>query len=127
MLHCSEASEMSVLDRQRSVLKWQNEKQLGPHPPLSYFNGNNDQVQLNYLPPSNDQGLCEVVNGAMKPDPDVEEDDDFRKLLNYGNCSDFEISSALPRTVSCPPNVAAGKQSCKKRKADKIQNLKVCI
>lgn len=131
MLHClnskSENSEMSVLERQRSRLKWQQE-QLGQHPPFTYFNGND---QLSYLGLNSDQGLCElVVNGAIKPDPDNGWNDDFRRLLNYENGSEFQMTSALPRTASCPPNVissasAAGKESNKKRKADKTQNLKV--
>lgn len=138
MLHClnskSENSEMSVFERQRSRLKWQQE-QLGQHPPFTYFNGND---QLSFLGlNSTDQGLCElVVNGAMKPDPESGWNDDFRRLLNYGNGSELEMSSSLPRTASCPPNVissasasasAAGKESNKKRKADKTQNLKVFI
>ncbi|KAH6780053.1 hypothetical protein C2S52_011290 [Perilla frutescens var. hirtella] len=138
MLHClnskSENTEMTVLERQRSRLKWQQE-QLNQQPPLTYFNGNQ---QMSFL---SDQGLCElVVNGAMKPDPGIENgwNDDFRRFLNYGNDAEFEISCALPRTASCPPNVAAiiekeaalissaaGKESCKKRKADKTQNIKV--
>nr|AKN09644.1 basic helix-loop-helix transcription factor [Salvia miltiorrhiza] len=134
MLHClsstSENCEMSVLERQRSRLKWQQEQLSQQQPPiLPYFNGND---QLSYLGFHGDQDLCELVvnGGAMKPDPGIE-NDDFRRFLNYGNGGDLEMSCNLPRTVSCPPNVAAsvdsaaGKESCKKRKADKSHNLKI--
>ena len=132
MLHClnstSENCEMSVLERQRSRLKWQQQQQehLSHHHPIPYFNGND---HLSFSGFHGDQALSDLVlnGGAMKPDPDVEHDD-FRRFMNYGSgTTDFQMSSALPRTVSCPPYVAAaasvdsaaGKESCKKRKADR--------
>ncbi|KAL1554283.1 transcription factor bHLH63-like [Salvia divinorum] len=132
MLHClnsttSENCEMSVLERQRSRLK-QQEQLTHHHPPIPYFNGND---HLAYSGFHGDQALSDLVlnGGAMKPDPGVEHDD-FRRFMNYGTgTTDFQMSCALPRTVSCPPYVAAasvdsaaGKESCKKRKA---HNLKI--
>lgn len=132
MLHClnSENAEMSVLERQRSRLKWQQQQQehlSQHHPPMpSYFNGNDHH--LAYSAFHGDQALSDLVlnAGAMKPDPGVEHDD-FRRFMNYGTATtDFQMSPALPRTVSCPPYVPAasvdsapGKESCKKRKADR--------
>ncbi|KAK4437759.1 Transcription factor [Sesamum alatum] len=151
MLHClnttSGSSEMSVLQRQRSRLKWQQE-QLIQHPPVAYFN-ENEGLGASLLTLNNDQGgLGEMMlaGGAMKPDPGVENgwSDDFGRVLNYGNGSEFEMSYPIPRTLSCPPNVAAamaevaaskgkaaalstdaGRESSKKRKPDKTHNLKV--
>ncbi|XP_047944868.1 transcription factor bHLH63 [Salvia hispanica] len=136
MLHClnstSENCEMSVLERQRSRLKWQQQQQehLSHHHPIPYFNGND---HLSFSGFHGDQALSDLVlnGGAMKPDPDVEHDD-FRRFMNYGSgTTDFQMSSALPRTVSCPPYVAAaasvdsaaGKESCKKRKADRSPKI----
>ncbi|KAG8368229.1 hypothetical protein BUALT_Bualt15G0023500 [Buddleja alternifolia] len=129
--------EMSVLERQRFRQKWQQ-------PVTTYFGENCDFLT------SNDRGLDEMLaNGAMKPDPGMENgwSGDLGSVLNYGNGSEFEIGNAIPRTVSCPPNVAAamaevaagkgkgkeaamssaatGRESFKKRKADRTQSLKV--
>ncbi|KAK4401529.1 Transcription factor [Sesamum angolense] len=146
MLHClntnsASTTDMTVLQRQRSRLKWQHEH-LIQHHPLAYFNENDALLTLD-----SDQGLGEMLPPeAMKPDPGEENAwiDDFGRVLNYGNGSEFEMCYPLPRTVSCPPNVAAamaaevaskgeeaalssdaGRESSKKRKADKTQNLKV--
>ncbi|KAL0365531.1 UNVERIFIED_CONTAM: Transcription factor [Sesamum angustifolium] len=150
MLHClntnsASTTDMTVLQRQRSRLKWQHEH-LIQHQPLAYFN-ENDASGASLLPLDSDQGLGEMLPPeAMKPDPGAENGwiDDFGRVLNYGNGSEFEMCYPLPRTVSCRPNVAAamaaevaskgkeaalssdaGRESSKKRKADKNQNLKV--
>ncbi|XP_011088410.1 transcription factor bHLH63 isoform X2 [Sesamum indicum] len=150
MLHClntnSGSTDMTVIQRQRSRLKWQ-QQQLIQHQPLAYFN-EREALGASLLTLNNDQGLGEMLApGAMKPDPGEENgwSDDFRRVLNYGNGSEFEMSYPIPRTVSCPPNVAAamaaevaadkgkeaalssetGRESSKKRKAYKTQNLKV--
>ncbi|KAL8556081.1 hypothetical protein ACS0TY_003767 [Phlomoides rotata] len=98
MMHClnsGNSGEMSVLERQRSRFKCQQQQF-----PLTYFN-DKEELGCAFL---GDQSLCELVNGALKPDPGLE-NDDFRS----------ELSCAIPRRVSCP----------KKRKADdKTHNLK---
>ncbi|KAL6517305.1 hypothetical protein OROMI_033006 [Orobanche minor] len=130
---------MSVLERHRSRLKWQQE-QLIHQQPVTPFNEN---VHLdNVFTGFNGQLL---VGGAMKPDPSLESEfgDGSRSVLSYGNGSEFGICSyAIPRTVSCPPNMVvdaanitqnpalssvaatAARESSTKRKADKLQNLK---
>ncbi|KAL6546016.1 hypothetical protein OROGR_009890 [Orobanche gracilis] len=128
---------MSVLERQRSRLKWQQE-QLIHQQSVTPFNEN---VHLdNVFSGFNGQLL---VGGAMKPDPSLESElgGGSRSVLSYGNGSEFGICSyAIPRTVSCPPNMvvaaaniaqsptlssaaAAARESSTKRKADKTRNL----
>ncbi|GFP85884.1 transcription factor bhlh63 [Phtheirospermum japonicum] len=135
-------SEMSVLERQRLRLKWQQQEQLIQHQPITFFN----QLDCAFSGFNGDQGFGEfLMVGAMKPDPGMETglNDGFRNVLSYENGSEFETGSyAIPRTVSCPPNVAAAAAanmaqepahssgaapagSSKKRKADKTQNPKV--
>ncbi|XP_073127281.1 transcription factor bHLH63-like [Henckelia pumila] len=129
-------AEMSVLERQRARLNWQQEN-LIQHHPFTYFN-ENEHFDGAFLMGNGDQGFGELLMGrAMKPDPGFEEG---WNGLNYGNGSEFEMSCALPRTASCPPAVAevndgkgkeaalssaTGKESFKKRKADKNQIPKV--
>ncbi|KAG6410800.1 hypothetical protein SASPL_128869 [Salvia splendens] len=131
MLHClnsstSENCEMSVLERQRSRLKQQQQQLSQNHPPIPYFNGND---HLAYSGFHVDQALSDLVlnGGAMKPDPGVEHHD-FRRFMNSGSATtDFQMSSALPRTVSytaaASVNSAPGKESCKKRKADRSPKI----
>lgn len=122
MMHClnSEKTEMSVLERQRLRIKWQQE-QFIHQLPVTYFN-ETEELGAAFL---GDQTLSELVNGAMKPDP--------AQFFT----SEFE-SHALPRTLSCPnPDIGkeaanmisggGGRESSKKRKADKTHNLKVLL
>ncbi|KAL0384082.1 UNVERIFIED_CONTAM: Transcription factor [Sesamum radiatum] len=150
MLHClntnSGSTDMTMLQRQRSRLKWQQEHFI-QHQPLAYFNENEEALGASLLTLDHDQGLGEMLApGAMKPDHGVENgwNDDCGRVLNYGNGSEFEMCYPIPRTVSCPPKMAAAmaaevaskgkeaalssdtcRESSKKRKADKTQNLKV--
>ncbi|KAL3621247.1 hypothetical protein CASFOL_036159 [Castilleja foliolosa] len=133
-------TEMSVLERRRIRLKWQQE-QLIQHQPITCFN-ENEQLDYAFSGFNGDQGLVEfLMGGALKPDPGMETGL-HESVLSYGNGSELEMGSyAIPRTVSCPPNVAAAvanmaqelahssgaapSQSTKKRKTDKTQYLKV--
>ncbi|KAI3448028.1 hypothetical protein Pfo_004693 [Paulownia fortunei] len=149
MLHClsnnSGNIEMSMLERQRARLKWQ-QQQLIQQQPCTYFDENDPLGGVLFIG-NHDPGLGELmVSRVMKPDPGTENgwNDDFGRVLNSGNRPEFERSSAIPRTVSCPPSVAAamaevaasngkeaalssatGGESFKKRKADDTKNLKV--
>ncbi|KAL7118760.1 hypothetical protein ACP275_02G022000 [Erythranthe tilingii] len=154
MLHClhaavSEGADISVLDRQRSRHKWQQDQLLiqqhqqhhQQNQPLPYFSDNNDQLGGVFTSLNGDHGgLHELLLGAaMKPDPGLENGwgGDLVGDLNYG--SELEKNYAIQRTLSCPPDVAAakiaaqeaalssaaGRESSKKRKADKTQTLKV--
>ncbi|XP_075488122.1 transcription factor bHLH63-like isoform X1 [Primulina tabacum] len=129
------SAEMSVLERQRARLNWQQEN-LIQHQHFTYFN-ENEHFDGAFLMGNADQGFGELLMGrAMKPDPGFE---DGWNGLDYGNVSEFEMSCALPRTSSCPPAVVAdcgkgkeaalssatGKESFKKRKADKNHIPKV--
>ncbi|XP_073309346.1 uncharacterized protein [Primulina huaijiensis] len=128
-------AEMSVLERQRARLNCQQEN-LIQHHPFTYFN-ENEHFDGAFLMGNGDQGFGELLMGRpMKPDPGFE---DGWNGLNYGNGSEFEMSCALPRTASFPPAVAAsggkgkeaalssatGKESFKKRKADKNHSTEV--
>lgn len=131
-------AEMSVLERQQARLNWQQES-LIQYQPFNYFN-ENEHFDGAFLMANGDQGFGELLMGrAMKPDPGFQ---DGWNGLNYRNGSESEMSCALPRTASCPPVVAAlaaiggkgkeaalssatGKESFKKRKADKNHIPKV--
>ncbi|XP_022135684.1 transcription factor bHLH63-like [Momordica charantia] len=69
--------------------------------------------------------------GAVKPDPGLE--DGWSEMGKFDpslllNATAYELNSSLSRTSSCPPAVpekvgsAAGRESFKKRKAEKVQN-----
>lgn len=128
-------AEMSVLERQRTSLNWQQEN-LIQHHAFTYFN-ENERFDGAFLMGNGDQGFGELLMGrTMKPGPGFE---GGWNGLNYGNGSEFEMSCALPRTASCPPAVGAsggkgkeaalssatGKESFKKREADKNHIPKV--
>ncbi|KZV50468.1 hypothetical protein F511_35616 [Dorcoceras hygrometricum] len=117
-------AEMSVLERQRARLNWQQES-LIQHQPFAFFSENEHFVG-DFLMGNGDQGFSELLLGrAMKPNPGFE---DGWQGLNYGNGSEF---CPLPRTSISPPAMAAtnagkaalssatGKESFKKRKADR--------
>lgn len=151
MLHClnaaaaaSENTEMSVLERQRSRLKWQQEQLIQQQQPFALFSENH-QLGGAFAALNGDHGLYELLlSGAMKPDPGLENgyDHDLTRIFDYGNGSELEKNQAIHRTVSCPPTVAAaakiaaqeaalssaaGRESSKKRKSDKTQSLTVCF
>lgn len=173
MLHCLNTSgnfagngtDITVLERQRGRMKWQQEQLLQQQ---NYFSGNEynlfaqateGQQQLQCLI-NGSSGLDQLVTPTVKPDPGVENGwVDYGKYAlpgtefggdntgcGYVNGSVFEMNYGLSRTASCPPAVAAaalavckgretvsteklsstsGKESFKKRKADKVQNPKV--
>ncbi|KAF3435714.1 hypothetical protein FNV43_RR22806 [Rhamnella rubrinervis] len=177
MLHCLNApgnlagncTDMTVLERQRARMKWQQEQIQQQQ--QSYFSGSelsgvfSGQTQAGQVAQSF-QGLvgcesvlCEAVNRSVKPDPGLENGwPEMGKcempIMGLGSCgglvSDtqgFQMNGAISRTASCPPTVAAaaadtkareaalhekmssaaGRESFKKRKADKFQNTKVVI
>ncbi|KAL6209587.1 hypothetical protein ACLB2K_020527 [Fragaria x ananassa] len=153
MLNCMNApgslvagncTDMTVLDRQRARMKWQQDhfqqQQQG------YFGGNELNWVFSHMPiqasqVQSFQGLIGLggdmgMGQAVKPDPSSESG---WTELGYGSCG-FEMNN-IARTFSCPPKVSAetksnnavaspkisspaGKESFKKRKADKAQNNK---
>lgn len=151
MLHClngpATGTDITVLERQRARMKWQPQEQQG------YFGGS-DQFAGLFLEPGqvgSFQGLLggesvlgEVLTRSVKPDPGLE--NGWPELVNMG-FTEFDMNCAISRTSSCPPTVAppppeakgkvsppaekvssaVGRESFKKRKADKLQNTKVCV
>ncbi|XP_009587041.1 uncharacterized protein LOC107766787 [Nicotiana tabacum] len=156
------SSEMSVLERQRARMKWQQE-QLQQQEMMSYFDGQNDQQLMNFYSQTagaqqfhgqinnvNDESLNELVTRAIKPDPCLENNwtigtDGLGYVptgVGYGGTTpQLGLNYAISRTTSCPPNMAdnavsdgkakesmmssnRGRESFKKRKADKNQHLK---
>jgi len=149
MLHClngpGNGTDVTVLERQRARMKWQHQEQQG------YFGGSEfgglflepGQVgSFQGLVGGGDTVLGEVVTRSVKPDPGSE--NGWPQLVNMG-FTEFEMNCAISRTSSCPPTVgppvpeakgkvpapaekmssAVGRESFKKRKADKMQNAKV--
>lgn len=138
MLHCANASgnlagDMTVLERQRARMKWQEEQ--------GYFSGFNavfssssssslhvqDSLML-----AADSGcaLGEVVAQAQAQAQ--------TRSMNKPSLAGFDSSSSISRTFSCPPALVEpeprprptdssfGKECLKKRKPDKLHNAKVC-
>ncbi|XP_050364095.1 transcription factor bHLH63-like [Argentina anserina] len=152
MLNCMNAvgslvagncTDMTVLDRQRALMKWQQDQFQQQQPQQGYFGGNELNGVFTHVPVQASQvqsfqGLIGLggdlmMGQAVKPDPSSE---NGWNELGYGSCG-FEMN--ISRTFSCPPKVAAdtksnsavaspkisspaGKESFKKRKADKAQN-----
>ncbi|XP_062177020.1 transcription factor bHLH63-like [Alnus glutinosa] len=149
MLHClngpGNGTDVTVLERQRARMKWQHQEQQG------YFGGSEfgglflepGQVgSFQGLVGGGDTVLGEVVTRSVKPDPGSE--NGWPQLVNMG-FTEFEMNCAISRTSSCPPTVgppapeakgkvpapaekmssAVGRESFKKRKADKMQNAKI--
>ncbi|KAA8545981.1 hypothetical protein F0562_020568 [Nyssa sinensis] len=170
MIHClntpgnlaGNGMEVSVLERQRARMKWQQEQLQQQQ---NYVNENglsmfpiSPHTQQFQVLINNESVLNEFVNRVMKPDPGLDhrwphfgkfggEDSDLGSC-GIGNGSGFEMNYAISRTASCPPAGAAaiaevaetkgresvlpeklssavGRESFRKRKADKTQNLKV--
>ncbi|ESW08160.1 hypothetical protein PHAVU_009G023500 [Phaseolus vulgaris] len=136
MLHCANASgnlagDMTVLERQRARMKWQEEQ--------GYFSGFNavfssssssslhvqDSLML-----AADSGcaLGEVVAQAQAQAQ--------TRSMNKPSLAGFDSSSSISRTFSCPPALVEpeprprptdssfGKECLKKRKPDKLHNAK---
>jgi len=135
MLHCANASgnlagDMTVLERQRARMKWQEEQGC-----FSGFNGvfsssssaSSLHVQDSLmLAADSGCGLGEVVAQAQA-----------QAQAQARSVAGLDASSSISRTFSCPPALvepeprptesSIGKESFnKKRKADKLHNAKVC-
>ncbi|KAF5448828.1 hypothetical protein F2P56_029327 [Juglans regia] len=168
MLHClsgpGNGTDMTVLERQRTRVKWQHQEQ------QNYFGGS-EFVGV-FLEPSQagqvgdfqdllggggGSVLRDVMTRSVKPDPGLENgwpelgryelpDLGFGSaVLMNGSPTGFEMNPTITRTSSCPPaeaqvapeakgkvseptekmSSAVGRESFKKRKADKVQNTKV--
>lgn len=181
MLHClnsvgnlvaGNCTDMTVLERQRARLKWQQEQlqQEQQQQQDGYFNGSEQLNGVFFNPAQAGQfpafqglvGGLSVIgdttsNRPVKPDPGLEngwsELDRFEMSeIGFGssatglaNGPGFQMAGAISRTSSCQPTVApltpevksresfspekissaAGRESFKKRKADKVNNTKV--
>lgn len=150
-LVAANCTDMTVLDRQRARMKWQHDQlqQQQQQQHQGYFGGSELNGVFSHLPIQASQqvqsfqgliGLGDSGMGqAVKPDPSSE---NGWAELGHGSCG-FEMNGPnnISTTFSCPPKVAAetknnntvvtdkisspaGKESFKKRKADKAQNNK---
>lgn len=172
ILHCmssaTNGTEMSVFERQRARMKWQQDH--NHQQQMSSFSGNEVNVYCTTEPQaqaqapgfevmSSDIGFDSFLNCVVKPDPGM--DNGWPDLGKFGGDSEYygygnananvnELSCAISRTFSCPPvvpaaiaqasgdnsnekkpvfpekkNSAGGRESFKKRKADKALAQKV--
>ncbi|XWS62782.1 hypothetical protein CRYUN_Cryun06bG0040200 [Craigia yunnanensis] len=149
MLQCS---DMTVFERQRAHLKWQQEQLLQrQEQQQSYFS---ELSRVFSSQTSHEQGfqgglmsgdsvLCDMVmTRQVKPDPGLETAwPELGKvdMAGMGFGPSFDMNYAISRTSSCPPlevkgkesvvsekmGSAVGRESFKKRKVDKLQNSKV--
>ncbi|KDP41786.1 hypothetical protein JCGZ_26804 [Jatropha curcas] len=148
MLHCT---DMTVLERQRARFKWQQEQQQQNPVQIEQESFNFGDLSGVFQLQQQQQGfqgdLGEVVTRSVKPDPGLIDNGwpdlvAFGSACGYGNSngSGFGTNYGISRTSSCPPAVAAaavadaaavasrklssgvGRESLKKRKADKVQN-----
>jgi hypothetical protein len=157
MLHClngpANGTDMTVLERQRARMKWQlQQEQQGYFGGSDQFAGlflEPGQVGTFQGLLGGESVLGEVLTRSVKPDPGLENgwsELGRLELVNMG-FTEFEMNCAISRTSSCPPTVAppapeakgkvsppaekmssaVGRESFKKRKADKLQNTKVCV
>jgi hypothetical protein len=107
---------MTVLDRQRARIKWQQEQQQHqvqlPQQEISYFSELSRVFQQAGF---HEGGLSEVVTRSVKPDPGFVDNRwhndhvvGFGVGPPYTNGLGFELNyGAISRTSSCPPAVAA--------------------
>ena len=149
MLHCA---DITVLERQRAGIKWQQEQQQQVQPQqqeISYFT---ELAGVFQQAGFHEGGLSEVVTRSVKPDPGLVDNGwnndhvvGFGVGLPYNNGLGFELNyGAISRASSCPPEAVAalaaatvkgsesvvsdkissgiGRESSKKRKVAKIQN-----
>ncbi|KAK8264715.1 hypothetical protein V6Z12_D12G128000 [Gossypium hirsutum] len=138
MLQCS---DLTVLERQRARLKWQEEQFQQEQQQQSYFSelscGGGFMGGA-----SGDSVLPDMVMARQPELGKVDMDAMGFGPCGYGNGPSFNMNHAISRTSSYPPAVAAtkavevkgnyekmasavGKESFKKRKAEKLQNSKV--
>lgn len=156
ILHCFNTAgncpdTLTVLERQRARLKWQQDQFLqqqsqgcfnradygGFPPPVAVPPDHYLPGFMGFMSGGGEGGsgggasLVEMVMGAVKPDPGLE--DGWSEMGKFDpslllNATAYELNSSLSRTSSCPPAVpekvgsAAGRESFKKRKAEKVQN-----
>ncbi|TMX05274.1 hypothetical protein EJD97_025119 [Solanum chilense] len=147
------SSELSVLDRTKWQVQQQEMSYFnGQNDQLmNSFHQTAEAQQFHGLINVNDQSLNELVTRAIKPDPCMENSwGDFGTTgtngfdyvpvgVGHGGMSHpSEMNYAISRTTSCPPTMAdnvvkpketmlssnRGRESFKKRKADKNQHLK---
>ncbi|NP_001335303.1 basic helix-loop-helix (bHLH) DNA-binding superfamily protein [Solanum lycopersicum] len=147
------SSELSVLDRTKWQVQQQEMSYFnGQNDQLmNSFHQTAEAQQFHGLINVNDQSLNELVTRAIKPDPCMENSwggfgttgtngfDYVPVGVGHGGMSHpSEMNYAISRTTSCPPTMAdnvvkpkdtrlssnRGRESFKKRKADKNQHLK---
>ncbi|KAI9128220.1 hypothetical protein K1719_001213 [Acacia pycnantha] len=167
MLRCLNSSEnlaescsdMTLLERQRDRMKWQLAQFHHRHPNQSFFSGSGFDGGFSSLQVPNPGGMMMMMNnggggsglgevaanaGSVKPDPGRENGwAELGKVDLPGVgfvSSGFNATSAISRTFSCPPSVAAaaatptekvrstsGRESFKKRKSEKAQIPKAVV
>jgi len=138
MLHCANTSgnlagDMTVWERQRARMKWQEEQGYFSAFDALFSSSSSSSLHLqdSFLHPS-DSGcaLGEVVAQAQAQP----------RSMNKPSVHGFDASSSILRTFSCPPALvepepepeprptgsSIGKESSKKRKPEKLHNAKVC-
>ncbi|TYH94277.1 hypothetical protein ES332_A12G030000v1 [Gossypium tomentosum] len=154
------AETLTVLDRQRARVKWQQESCFSE---LSGVFSNQTSTHVHGFQGDliSDESVLDdlVMTRQVKPDPHLETSwPELGKVdmagmgfgpCGYSNGPSFDMNYAISRTFSCPPAVAAtiakeatevkgkesivsenmgsavARESSKKRKADKLHNLKV--
>ena len=162
---------MTMLERQRARMNWQQDHQQQQQQQHQHHQGyfsatggfnavfsSSLQVQsspslgsMTVVAADSGSSLADVVPHSIKPDPSLETGwpklDKF--VMGFGSsglppapapapaaASGFDVNSAISRASSCPPSLAeakenmsssTGKESFKKRKAEKVQNTKVCF
>ncbi|TYJ03466.1 hypothetical protein E1A91_A12G029300v1 [Gossypium mustelinum] len=154
------AETLTVLDRQRARVKWQQESYFSE---LSGVFSNQTSTHVHGFQGDliSDESVLDdlVMTRQVKPDPHLETSwPELGKVdmagmgfgpCGYSNGPSFDMNYAISRTFSCPPAVAAtiakeatevkgkesivsenmgsavARESSKKRKADKLHNLKV--
>ncbi|KAE9447243.1 hypothetical protein C3L33_20820, partial [Rhododendron williamsianum] len=134
MLHCINTpgniagsfTDMSVLERQRARIKWQQEQLLNQPP--CYFEGN-DQFN-GYSMPNHAQDFHNLISSevglVVKADPGL--DNGWQEFGQFGGeGSGLGSSGFVNGRESVSPekmSSAVGRESFKKRKADRNQSLK---
>ncbi|KAM2988885.1 hypothetical protein FF2_002922 [Malus domestica] len=144
-------TDMTVLERQRARMKWQQSDHHDQQQQQTQYNFGGGELSGVFSLPIHAQGLQGFLSGnrAVKPDPSSENGwaelgfGSCGLVMNNNGTAGFEgmgnaLNNNISRTFSCPPTVVAektsgdtvlsqklslpaGKESFKKRKADKVQ------